>query len=153
MAKSLLKVRCLRMPWSGTESTPATPPPALGVAAREHSGAIHQTSDHDYAGHGGHPNFWRVRLSFSARKRPAERRFPHHSGERVLAWRQSRDDGFVGGHAARKAVLDDCRDRLDDLDELARPDQHYDSVQSQPQPRWCSPRRAIGHHAGFWTTS
>ena len=65
-----------------------------------------------------------------------------------LAGSQSRDHGFVGCHAAGEAVLDDRRHRLDDVDEFPGPDQHHDSVQSQPQPRWRCTGRAGGDHRG-----
>ena len=46
--------------------------------------------------------------------------FPTIQVTRQPARRQPGDDGVVGGHAAREAVLDHRRPRLDDLDQRAR---------------------------------
>ena len=59
-------------------------------------------------------------VSISAGERSAQRRFSDDRRQRRPAGRQSRDDGVVGRDAARKAVLDDCRPGLDDLDATSR---------------------------------
>ena len=76
----------------------------------------------------------------AAGERPADRRLPHHPGQRQPARRQPRDDGLVGGAAAREAVRDHRRRRLDQLDQLPGQHQHHAAVRSEPQHR----RRGAG---------
>ena len=81
------------------------PPPAL----------FHPPARHDHAGHGGHPALRHHGLPATAGERPAQRRFPHHSGQRRPARRQPRNHGLGRGHAAGETVLDHRRPRLDGL--------------------------------------
>ena len=74
--------------------------------------------------------------------------FPTIQVTRDAARREPGDHGLGGGHAAREAVLDHRRHRLDDLDERARRDSDHASssrstATSTPPPRTCrrpSPR-------------
>ena len=84
-----------------------------------------------------------------ARQRPAQRRLPDHPGVGHAARGEPGDDGVGGGHAARAAVHDHRRHRLDDVDERARASRRSRSssrstATSTPPPRTCrrpSPRR------------
>ena len=64
------------------------------------------------------------------------------------ARREPRDDGLGGRAAARKAVCDDCRPRLDQLDELAGQHEHHAAVRSEPQHRCGGAGRAGDDRAG-----
>ncbi len=83
-----------------------------------------------------------IALSRPAGLAAAAGRLPDHSGQRVAARRQPRDDGLVGRDAARAAVRAHRRHHRDDLGEPARLDRDHAAVRSEPQHRRRRARRA-----------
>ena len=110
--------------------------------------AVHQATDYHDADHVGRHGLRHHGVSSAAGQRPADRRFPDDPGHGDIARRQPRDDGVVGGDAAREAVLDDCRCQLDELDESAGQHQHHAAVRSQSQHRRGGAGRAGGDRQG-----
>ena len=98
--------------------------------------------------HAGHHGVRRDGVPAAAGQRPADRRLPHHPGQRRPAGRQPRDDGVGGGAAARETVRDDRRPQLDQLDQLAGQHQHHAAVRSEPQHRRRRAGRAGDDRAG-----
>ena len=68
-----------------------------------------------------------------ARLRTAERRFSDDLGQRQPAGCVAGDDGRCGRDAARRAVLDDRRSRLDEFDECAGDDVDHIAVFAGPE--------------------
>ena len=115
--------------------------------------AVHQASNHDDAHHARHRRLRRDVVSPAAGRRPSGNRLPDDLGQRLAARRQSRDDGVGRRAAARKAVLDDFRPHVDELDQHAGHHEHHAAVRPQPRHR-C--RRAgrpdddrAGRHGSF----
>ncbi len=104
-------------------------------SAREHLGAVHRSADRDLVADGGHSADRGGRLSASAGGTAAAGRFPNHPGHGAIAGRQPRDDGFVGGNAARASIRPDSWRYSNDLDERARQHGGHRPVRSQSRHR------------------
>ena len=111
----------------------------------EHLRALRPPPGHDRAGHDRHPDLRHRRLPAAAGDRAAQRRLSDDPGVGAAARREPRDDGLGGRDAAREAVLDDRRHRLDDVG--SRPTgiaTITHAVLARPQHRRRGAGRAVG---------
>ena len=118
--------------------------------ARQRICAVHPPASRDAAGDARAAAFRRRSATAAAGERPAERRLPDDHGHAQPARRQPGDDGLGRGHAAREAVLDDRRHRLDDLDQRARQSRRSrcsstSTATSTPPRRTCRRRSRTRH--------
>ncbi len=111
---------------------------------REHRRTVRPPAGDDDAGHDRHPDLRLGRLPAPAGQRAAQRRFPDDPGHGEPAGRQPGYDGVVGRDAAREAVLDHRRHRLDDLDIDQRQHDDRPAVRARPQHRRRGAGRAVG---------
>ena len=110
---------------------------------REHLRTVRPAPGDDRAGHGGDPDLRHRRLSAAAGQRAAQCRLPDDSGTGVAARRQPETMASAVATAAREAVLDDRRHRLDDVAvDRRRHDDHAarsrSTGTSTPPRRTCS---------------
>ncbi len=94
--------------------------------------AVEQAARHDDARHDGDPRVRADVLPAAVGEQSAERRLPHHPGEREPPGREPRDHGVRRGHAAREAVLHHRRRGPDDL--LVESGQHQHHAAVHPGP-------------------
>ena len=103
---------------------------------QQHLVAVHPLSHRNLVADGGDSVRRPRGLSAAAGSAAAAGRFPDHPGRGILAGRQPRNHGVVGGAAAGTAARANSRRRADDVDEFARHHRGHHPVRPQPQHRW-----------------
>ena len=129
-------------------NVPADKEPVAGKVIDEYFGALHPEAYRHHPA-GGRDHLGRRRgIPAAPGVAAAGSRVSHHLGKRQFARREPRDDGVVGGDAARAAIRTDRGGHRNDVVERPGIHQRHLAIRSESGHRLGRTRRASRHQCG-----